>query len=668
MKKTFLTLMAALSTSLLASAATLDNVTWYSGTTWTQATEMNNRSANSLTMIFGVINDATTVSMPDYYDYPDVSKKVTITNPDGSSYSSYPTPITYTGYNDAGQYVSMKVDNGFKFTVSPYGTNAAGTYTVVIPAGCMTVDGAPNPETTVEFYVNDTRTFTPIDINFSCSPDPEFQVRSLTGVRLSYEINYPNGDRRFVPESPSVTILPYFEKSDGTRIDATAKNVGSTTGYGSIEITASRLIAEEGTYTLHVPQGALRFKEQAQSSSSVSLVCNKALSYTFTVAGDNGYPAIETIPIITPAPGKLVKLTRIQFESPNDNTDLFLPNEILPITLKMPDGTQSLMSPYTNPNVEGLFAFLELGTLCSAPGIYSFIVPRGCFEYFIDGEYYVNNDFQFNYEVVEVTTRDFDYTVSPADGSTLYFFDNVSLYFADSDLKFSVGTKATMRTPSGNTQQCLLSFGAENSRLIVDVGYPSEFGDYTITIPACTVVDLDGMANNEITLHYTYAERLPADIAFKVSPAEGVVGELSLISVTAPENVTKLELDYGGITRTYFRDANGEETMYYLKATNSPKTFRIELDEPATQEGDYAWTLPEGVFRVFMADGTQCFNTACIFTWTVSQSGVANIYSENGLYDVYTLDGVKVAAGAKAEELSELKGVFVINGKTTILR
>lgn len=669
MKKTLLTLIVGLFTSLFSVGATLDGATWYSGSTWLGATQMVNRSANSLTMIFGVLNNATTVTMPDYYEAPNTAMKVQITNPDGSTYSSYPTPITYMGYNDQGAYTQQKVENGFKFTVSSYGTNATGTYTVVIPAGCITVDGSPIEATTIEFYVNDNRTFTPIDINFSISPDPDFEVRSLTGVRLSYNINYANGDRRFVAESPSTSILPYFEKADGTKINATAKNIGSSTGFGSIDISAEDIISEEGVYTLHVPQGALRFKEQGQgSSSSVTLVCNKELTYTYTVTGDKGYPAIDQIPIISPTPGKLVKLTRLQFESPNDNTDLYLPEEILPIQMKYPNGTQTTIKPYTNANVEGLFAFVDLGTACEAPGIYSFTVPRGCFEYYINEQFYVNSEFKFNYEVIEVTTRDFNYTATPADGSTMYFFDNISLYFADTDLTFSTGTKATLTYPSGKTTQCSITFGQENSRLIVDPGYPTEYGEYTVTIPAFTVLDAESVANNEITLHYTYAERLPADVAFKVSPAEGIVGELDLISITAPADVDKLETTYGGITRVYFRDNDGQETMYYLKSTNNVKTFRVELDETVTEEGDYALIVPEAVFRVYMADGTQCLNTACVFTWTVSESGLDHIYSETGLYDVYTISGVKVATGATAESLSDLKGVYIVNGKTTILR
>lgn len=655
------------------NAASLDNATWYSGSGYTTKTLMSNRTATSLTYVWGEVENGF-FSFPYDFDNPNNDKKVKISGPNGYEYSSYPTAVMV--WDDAIQDTDQ-VTNMFRICIASLGTNTPGTYTVTFPEGCMNMNGAPLEAQTIEFYINDGRTFSPTDIKFSCNPDESIPQATLPGVRLSYDINWPSGSRRYTPQPTSSEVSPYFEKADGTKINAKATNVSSVSGTGCVEIIPTAVITEPGEYTMVVPQGVIRLSEMADGSSTASLVCNKELKYVFTVEGGKDYAESDLKPLFNPEPGNVAKLTRLQLETPNEYVDMYLPDKVLPISVKNPNGIVSHYNPYTNQNVNGLFVFVDFGENCSAPGTYQVTFPRGCFEYFDGSKYTINKEFTVNYQVLDVQTRDFSYTVTPENGSTVYKLYNIEMIFADKDLTFTAGTKALVKKPDGTTEQQLITFGKINSKLIIDMGETMQYGDYEITIPESSLLDLDGMANKAITLKYTLAERLPQDIAFTIDPAEGKVLKLDIFTITAPDDVVKLEPTYGGITRVSFRtmvnDPDNElgytEQSEYLKSTGEATSYRVILTKAVKELGDYALVLPENTFIVTKADGTQCINTQKVFTWTVvDEAGVENIYSENGTYDVYTLAGVLVYKGTDAATLKTLKGLYIINGKNYLLK
>lgn len=662
---------AALAMSLTTFAANplAESTVWSTGGTWASRIELNNFTANKLaTYAFGQVTGVTEISMPDYFDYPDASKKVHIVFPDGSTQDNYPTLVT--GQKDADENL---ITNAFRFRIAEYGANAPGEYVCTIPAGCMTLDGVANEETVVTFIVNDTRTFTPTDFNFEVSPDPLITQTSITGVRLLYEWNWPDGTRRYAPETPNPTVKAYFEGPDGNRIEAITTNIAATTGYGAVSINPLVAITEAGTYTLVIPQDALRFKETPQGSSTVALVCNKALSYQFTIGGGNQYPAIDVQPIISPAPGVVARLSKIEFEQP-EGYEMYLPDEVLPISITFPNGTVKNLKPYTNENVEGEYAWLLLGDDYTDVGTYTFAVPKGCFEYFVGTTPFVNNAFTFEYELKSVVEVDMPCTVTPTDGSKLYMLDEVYVKFGDDyPVTFSTGTKAELTRPDGTTKACSISYSATNNRLLVGCGYnpsydqlPEEFGEYKLVIPASTVMNEAGEVNKEITLNYTVLQRLPEEIDFAIDPEEGKVERLYIIEFTALDAVD-LQRVIGGPATLQFRYPDGEVRKVMMKSTTSKVRYRIDLEEPITADGDYALVIPENTFRVYRNDGSQCINAQKIFTWTIDSNGVDGIESEDGLYDVYTTSGVKVFEKATRNEIRSLRGFYVVNGKTYLL-
>lgn len=653
-----------------------ENTSWSTGGTWNGRIAMTGTTANKLnSYIFGQVEGVTTVAMPDYFEEPNASMKVQIVFPDGSTAYNYPVKVT--GQKDS---EGNDVTNAFRFRTSEYGATTPGAYVCTIPAGCMTLDGTPNEETEVTFYVEDTRTFTPIDINFECSPNPILSLSSITGVKLTYGINWIDEttgatvDRRFVPETPNPMVDVYFEAADGTKVSATKMNSSAPTGYGAVSINPAVAITTPGEWTLVVPQGALRFNEYQIGASSPQLVCNKELRYTFTISGGNNYPVVDVCPSISPAPGLVSKISKIEFAAP-EGFDMYLPDDILPITVTCPDQSSINMKPYTNDNVSGEYAWLSFVEEFTAEGEYTFSVPQGCFEYFVGSTPYVNKAFTFTYTVQAMQEIDMPFEITPADGSKLYSFYEVYLALPEGySATFTTGSTATLTYPDGSTAQRLMSYSALNHRLMVDCGYnpskypeDSEFGVYTLVIPARTLMNDNGDVNKEITLSYTLLPRLPQDVNFAIDPEEGNVSRLYIIELLAPD-VEKLEPVEGGIQQVTIRCPEGVERTEYLKKTTSAKRFQVNLGEPVTEEGDYALIVPENAFRVYNTDGTQAINTQAVFTWTITTGGVDGIESEDGLYNVYTLSGVKVAEKATREELRNLKGFYIVNGKAYFIQ
>ena len=69
-------------------------------------------------------------------------------------------------------------------------------------------------------------------------------------------------------------------------------------------------------------------------------------------------------------------------------------------------------------------------------------------------------------------------------------------------------------------------------------------------------------------------------------------------------------------------------------------------------------------------DGSQVMATAMKFFWSIRPVGVVSVgMDKEAVYNVYDINGVSVIRNGKAEDLDNLdKGVYIINGKTFIIR
>ncbi len=112
--------------------------------------------------------------------------------------------------------------------------------------------------------------------------------------------------------------------------------------------------------------------------------------------------------------------------------------------------------------------------------------------------------------------------------------------------------------------------------------------------------------------------------------------------------------------------------MQYLAATNSPDCLMITLDEKidGNKPGDYTWEIPAGSIIGVKEDGSQVMATAMKFFWSIRPVGVVSVgMDKEAVYNVYDINGVSVIRNGKAEDLDNLdKGVYIINGKTFIIR
>ena len=98
------------------------------------------------------------------------------------------------------------------------------------------------------------------------------------------------------------------------------------------------------------------------------------------------------------------------------------------------------------------------------------------------------------------------------------------------------------------------------------------------------------------------------------------------------------------------------------------------FDEEYTEAGTYTFTIDAGFFEDSddgFATTHYPINQAYSFSWTVvgASSGIEAIFAEDGVVNVYKVNGIQILKDAEPAELRSLDpGLYIINGKKVYLR
>lgn len=677
MKKLLLSLAIVAGVSIVANAVNLPgDITWYSGSWAYKVPIADNLIVTSLGQVDGVIEGCTDLIVPDPFgedpSNPGIPQKLTITGP-----GNYGTRQVNIYKMTADPSVTNSFQFRFNSTSAPERT--PGEYVVTFPTACMYVDGTANTEFQVTFHLVDNTVYTPVDIAYTVSPVDGLPLETLEAVKFTFSSVWDTdqivngsvvstaGSERYamVGVNPSTTAT-FTNVATGEVIPCSGVSTASSTSTLAFKISPETALTTPGQYRLDVPQDYFRLQEVL--GSSVTNVCNKALSYTFIIAGEEeNITSLKPTP--TPAPGQVASLTKIEFSKPGTSS-FYVPQSPKAVTLTLPDGTTQDVVPTSNPNVEGDMAFLNLGTTYSDPGDYTFSFPKGCWEFVSGSTVYISEAYTLTYTVVATEAVDMAYTASPADGSEVYNLSFVYLVF-DEPVEGVTGIKPLCFDPDGDPiENASLGFNPTLNRLMVDLKFPTEYGQYTITIPEGAVKNEQNQVNTPITLHIDYVAREVVDVPFTVSPEEGQVTTLSVIDITVPSTYESAVLSDGGLTPVQFTLKNGETWRDYLSETADPLKFQVEIRSVAEGRPDFGenaevnMIIPEGTFRLTRANGVQELNALAVYSWEISGAGVNLVeWAKDASYDVYTLDGINVLKGASLRQVTELRGVYVVNGK-----
>ncbi len=156
-------------------------------------------------------------------------------------------------------------------------------------------------------------------------------------------------------------------------------------------------------------------------------------------------------------------------------------------------------------------------------------------------------------------------------------------------------------------------------------------GDYFLTIPAGVFKDKDVYSgyneNAEMTFKWTVMEPDPNTytLEYNVSPAEGVVTELTKIEFTPKAaGMIYMPIDEAQVANwVKVTDANG--TVYNTTA-KAGKGYEVSI-EGVTEPGTYTVVIPKGSFYDFMASmsnpNSKNFNDEIVLTYTLEAAALA---------------------------------------------
>lgn len=102
----------------------------------------------------------------------------------------------------------------------------------------------------------------------------------------------------------------------------------------------------------------------------------------------------------------------------------------------------------------------------------------------------------------------------------------------------------------------------------------------------------------------------------------------------------------------------------------------ISIDLSTLPDGQYEIVVPEAFLIILTEKGiimdSYAINSEIYANYTIvdsESSGVENLKSENGVYDIYTIDGRPVAKAAEINVVKGLEpGIYIINGTKTLIR
>ena len=170
-----------------------------------------------------------------------------------------------------------------------------------------------------------------------------------------------------------------------------------------------------------------------------------------------------------------------------------------------------------------------------------------------------------------------------------------------------------------------------------------------------------------------FAAPLPLNYDYKVLPASGEVISLLNFEINCPDFDTTLSGEGGLqiILEKYedeaFTQISSVETADIVLESGVAK---FSLPREVSEPGTYFLTIPEGLFIFSNDDSTATMlNGVMTLEYSIKNYTGINIPAAPGtLYDVYSVEGVKVKSDADFDALKSLpRGLYIINGKKVIL-
>ena len=581
----------------------------------------------------------------------------------------------------------------------------SGTYTVIFPAGCLSMWDYSNADE-AKSLDNDAFVLT---YNVEVG-GPKFNVE-LMRTRLT-----PAGDEDNPADIGGDAInqfyidvngeyypvegatVNFFNRRAGFNRNATVTADAPRTNFGSkrtkfyFKFAEGEGITTDGTYTLTIPQGILG--DEAYVADNNTGVANKA--YTWDVICTGGLPEPEPtvkydlgIKSTKPAEGK-VDLSRVTWDVTLINIDAdydLAPDSEVYATLECEAAGYSqsgkirfsMLSQYTR----------TLKFMHSEPGkngTYIMTIPQGTFgdaDWQADPETgHTNPEIKVYFLVDGVSgdiTTAYDLeiaSVTPADGTTVNIAETPATltFTAAGDLGFypmmqiNVACEAAEYAGTATVTEAAFADGVTTFTTALSEPITVN-GEYTVTIPEGVIGDADyiadwttGHANQAMTTTFKVEggagqkEPVTLDLQPTITPESGsqlAINQQVVIAFVFPAGTVATTEDARASLQC--KSANYFATAIFMKS-ETDGTFTLTYGTNPKREGTYTMTVKE---NTFFNEELNSANPELNLSWEIQDTGVESIFTDEAIEGgVYNLNGVYV--GESLENLPA--GVYVVKG------
>ena len=318
----------------------------------------------------------------------------------------------------------------------------------------------------------------------------------------------------------------------------------------------------------------------------------------------------------------------------------------------------------------------------AVPGRYTIFVPQGVV--WVEGQpnaqvtlyYTLNPDVSVSYFSLEEHPA--TYTPNPWNYQNTVTY--AQIYFEDMPMYYvKAGTDRFTATVNGVEVDASLA-GFYTIEVPVFMQYAEDCQEVEIVIPANVVRNQADDVNPEITVNYVL---VGLNDSGKISPESGTIfveGMERKVTVTwdgiISHNTSDLEPSYDDEgnpeNNEYFyfvlQAADGTETELtvpeYVEFNDPAEPTAAIIDLSSFADGEYTLTIPLSSILVNNND-VYTVNEEIVATYILgSTNSVEGLEAdENGVFQVYNLQGMKVSRDGVKDINSLSKGIYIINGK-----
>lgn len=608
---------------------------------------------------------------------------MTITFPDATEVKlgADPTLIAKWNGSDTGDFtvksiVGNSVIIGLGRTTNDY--SGAGTLNWTLTAGSLLVDGEASPE--IVYVIHQGTVQQPVgnrnfyELMSAGYPEPNSFIESEDLMSVVYFMMDADMSINTECTTPAKLKLNDVEIASISATSVEGDASWATAAGGVIEFDFSKAdLAEEGTYTVTIPEGFLKADGGDVNAATITYI--KGIG-TFTPAAGSDVDVSEKAwSNLSFVPFKGVEL----YEIPGAEQSTFGTDEPMTLTL---DGEVIESFPINQQMIFKNKMSLSFKNKITTPGEYVLNVPANYFMALINGVNVGNPAMTLNFNVRGAAAPEQSYTFSPAAGEYKVFPAITVTYENYTGVEVAEGAKATLRVM--NVDYITFTITAEGNTVTFtpDEEFSKYLGNqytlYHVLVPEGSyMLSANGRSWPNEALDLTdYRISAPTAPEFETDPEDGATVEsLNTILIAPAVAFTNTNITLTKRAKLFKVEdgVRGPQICTFNGTAASDKTY-VTLILPDAykdlEDGDYEMEVPAGAFSFNIDNVPGIQSPVLVFHYTIKTNDVrvAGIAADENV-TVYTMTGVCVMRNAEREALNTLaKGIYVVNGRKVVIK